>query len=113
MTVNIYDLANQLEREIRQLPDFQAAVVAKAQIEEDAEANAIWQEFVAGQAKLQEMMQTGQFPSQEEQEKIQSLGQQIESNDLLKSYFGQQHALAITMADLEKIVFAPMRELLK
>lgn len=113
MTTNIYDLANQLEREIRQMPDFQAAMEAKSQIEADAEANAIWKEFAEGQAKLQEMMQTGQFPSQEEQEKLQALGQQIETNDLLKAYFNQQHALAITMADLEKIVFGPMRDLLK
>ena len=41
MSTNIYDLANQLERSIRLLPEYKAVEAAKAVIEADADAKAI------------------------------------------------------------------------
>lgn len=53
MTVNVYDLANELERGIRALPEYQALVQAKAKIDEDEEAKKLWTEFTEFQMKIQ------------------------------------------------------------
>lgn len=97
---NVYDLANELERAVRALPEYQAVLTAKAAIENDADAQVLWQDFLATQSKVQEMMQSGQMPSQEEQDEMSKLGEKIESNDLLKVYFDQQQRLSVYMSDL-------------
>lgn len=109
---NVYDLANELERAVRALPEYQAVLTAKSAIESDAVAQVLWQDFLATQSKVQEMMQSGQMPSQEEQDEMSKLGEKIESNDLLKVYFDQQQRLSVYMSDIEKIVFAPMQDLM-
>ena len=42
MSTNIYDLANQLERSIRLLPEYKAVEEAKQAIEADADAKAVF-----------------------------------------------------------------------
>ncbi|MEX2785217.1 YlbF/YmcA family competence regulator [Streptococcus sp. H49] len=108
---NVYDIANELERAIRVLPEYQAAVAAKSAVEADSEAKELWEQFLQAQKKLQTMMQSGQAPSQEEQEELTALGQKIEENPVLKAYLEQQQRLSVYIADIEKIVYAPLRDL--
>lgn len=110
---NIYDLANQLEREIRALPEYQAVLAAKEKISVDNNAQVIWDDFLKMQEKFQGMMKTGQLPSQEEQKAMNDLGQKIETNPTLKSYFDEQQRLSIYIQDIEKIVFGPLQDLAK
>lgn len=44
---NVYDLANELERAVRALPEYQAVLTAKSAIESDADAQVLWQDFLA------------------------------------------------------------------
>lgn len=111
MSVNVYDLANELERGIRQLDEFKAALAAKDKIATDAEAQEIWNEFTAMQAKIQMMMQTGQMPTQDDQEKMADLTKRIEGNATLKAYFDEQQRLSVYIQDIEKIVFGPLQDL--
>ncbi|MFS1664010.1 YlbF/YmcA family competence regulator [Streptococcus sp. zg-JUN1979] len=108
---NIYDIANQLEREIRQLPDYKAVLEAKAAIETDEAAKTLWQEFTQAQARLQGMMQTGQMPSQEEQESLGALVKRLEENPQLKTYLDAQQRLSVYISDIEKIIFEPLQDL--
>lgn len=108
---NIYDLANNLERAIRALPEYASVKAAKAQVEADASAKALWEEFLVAQNKLQGLMQSGQMPSQADQEEMSALGAKIEGNAVLKAYFESQQALGIYVGDLERIIFKPLQEL--
>lgn len=110
---NIYDIANQLERAIRQLPEYQAVTEKKALIDGDAEAKLLFEEFQVFQTKLYEQMQQGVMPTSEEQAKMQELGQKIEANDTLKAYLSAQQALSVYVADLERIIFKPLQDLMK
>lgn len=112
MSTNIYDLANQLERSIRLLPEYKAVEVAKAVIEADADAKAILDEYLAFQRELQGLMQTGQMPGPDLQKRMEDISQKVEKNSLVSEYFGKQQQLSIYMADLEKIIFRPLRDLL-
>lgn len=111
MTENIYDLANQLERAIRALPEYQAVLAAKAAIAHDEETSALWDAFVAMQTEIQELVQSGQTPGPEDQERMNALIARIEANLSLKTYFDQQQRLYVYIADMEKIIFAPIKEL--
>ncbi|MGT2928663.1 YlbF/YmcA family competence regulator [Streptococcus dentasini] len=111
MTANIYDLANELERGIRALPEYQTLVDQKAQIDANEEAKTLFTEFSAFQEQIYTAMQSGQMPSESDQKKIEELGQKLEDNSLLKSYLEAQQALSVYLNDIEKIVFSPLRDL--
>lgn len=112
MSQEIYDYANKIERALRALPEYKKVESAKDEIKADEQANQLFDEFVGMQEKIQNMMQTGQMPSPEEQAEIQGLSQKIEANNLLKAYFDAQQALSVYVTDLERIIFTPLKDLL-
>lgn len=112
MTQNIYDLANELERSIRHLPEYQAVQEARKGIEADSEAKDLLDQYISHQAELQQVLQTGQMPSEDFQKTMQDLGQKIQGNPLLTDYFGKQQQLSIYIADIEKIIFKPLQDLM-
>ena len=68
---NIYDLANELSRTLRDLPEYKAVVESKQAIEANPEAKKLFDEYVAFQNQLQGLMQSGQLPTEAvQQEKI-------------------------------------------
>lgn len=113
MSENIYDLANHLERAIRNLPEYQAVVANKANIDADVEASALFQEFTSFQEGLYDKMQSGQMPTAEEQEQIQEMSVKVEANSILKEYLEAQQKLSVYVADLERIIFSPLQDLAK
>ena len=44
---------------------------------------------------------------------MQELGAKIEGNPVLKDYLDAQQALSVYVADIEKIVFGPLQDLVK
>ena len=110
---NIYDSANELSRGLRELPEYKAVKEAKDAIQADAEANQIFEDYIAFQQEIQFMARTGQMPDGSFQEKMDSIGKQIEGNDLVSSFFNKQQQLSVYLSDIERIVFEPISELLK
>ena len=110
---NIYDSANELSRGLRELPEYKAVKEAKEAIQADAEANKIFEDYIAFQQEIQMMAQTGQMPDASFQGKMDSISKQIEGNDLVSSFFNKQQQLSIYLSDIERIVFEPISELLK
>ena len=110
---NIYDSANELNRGLRELPEYKAVKEAKDAIQADAEANKIFEDYIAFQQEIQMMAQTGQMPDASFQGKMDSISKQIEGNDLVSSFFNKQQQLSIYLSDIERIVFEPISELLK
>ena len=59
------------------------------------------------------MAQSGQMPTQEVQDKMKSFGDKIQGNPALTEFFNKQQQLSIYLADIERIIFDPVQELLK
>ncbi|KXT79170.1 YlbF/YmcA family competence regulator [Streptococcus sp. DD13] len=112
MTQNIYDIANQLERAIRELPEYQAVVTAKAKVDADAASKQILEDYVAFNQALQLQLQSGQMPGEEEQAKMQDFQGKIQSHSDLMEYFNKQQQLSVYVADIEKIIFSPLQDLM-
>lgn len=108
---NIYDLANELERGIRALPEYKTLVEKKEAIAADAEASALFKEFTDFQEDFYAKMQAGKMPTAEEQASVQELGQKVEANALLKEYLTAQQGLSVYLNDIERIIFKPLQEL--
>ena len=110
---NIYDLANELSRILRDLPEYKAVVESKKAVDADSEAKALFKDYLAFQQELQAMAQSGQMPTQEVQDKMKSFGEKIQGNPALTEFFNKQQQLSIYLADIERIIFDPVQELLK
>ena len=110
---NIYDSANALSRGLRELPEYKAVKEARDAIQADAEANKIFEDYIAFQQEIQMMAQTGQMPDASFQGKMDSISKQIEGNELVSSFFNKQQQLSIYLSDIERIVFEPISELMK
>ena len=57
-------------------------------------------------------MQAGQMPNPDMQKRMEEISQKVQDNSLLADYFAKQQQLSIYMADVEKIIFSPLRDLL-
>ncbi|MDO4668046.1 MAG: YlbF/YmcA family competence regulator [Streptococcus sp.] len=110
---NIYDLANELSRSLRELPEYKAVSESKKAVDADSEAKAVLNDYLVFQQELQSMAQTGQMPTQEMQDKMTSFGEKIQANEALSAFFNKQQQLSIYLADIERIIFEPVQELLK
>lgn len=110
---NIYDLANELNRSFRELPEYKAVLASKEAIDADSEAKAIFDDYLAFQHELQALMQSGQMPTADLQEKMQAFGEKIQGNSLLSEFFNKQQQLSVYLSDVERIVFEPVQDLLK
>lgn len=110
---NIYDLANELSRGIRDLPEYKAVETAKAAIAADESASKIFADYVTFQTQLQTMAQTGQMPDADFQKKMQEFGTLIQGNALLSEFFNKQQQLSVYLTDVERIIFEPVQDLLK
>lgn len=112
MTNNIYDLANELDRAIRELPEYKAVEAAKATVDNNPEAKAILDDYVAFQRKLQGILQSGQVPDGDAQQKMNDFSTKVQANALLTDYFSKQQQLSVYISDVEKIIFKPLQDLL-
>ncbi|HEL1618258.1 TPA: YlbF/YmcA family competence regulator [Streptococcus suis] len=112
MSTNIYDIANELERAIRNLPEYKAVEVVKVSVEGNPEAKEILNSYISFQKDIQNKIQSGEIPSEDDQKTMLDFNKKVQGNPLLVEYFSKQQQLATYVADLERIIFQPLNELL-
>ncbi|MBY5034809.1 YlbF/YmcA family competence regulator [Streptococcus gallolyticus] len=112
MSINIYDIANELERAIRHLPEYKAAEVAKVAVESNPEAKKIFDAYMDYQKDIQAKLQSGQMLEDDVQAKMQDFSRQVQGNPILTDYFTKQQQLSLYISDLEKLIFKPLQDLL-
>ena len=98
---NIYDVANELSRTLRDLPEYKAVVESKQAIEANPEAKTLFDEYVAFQNQLQGLMQSGQLPTEAVQQEMKDYMEKIQASPIVNEFFTKQQQLSIYRADLE------------
>ena len=112
MSQKLYDLANELQRTFRQLPEYQAVAAVRNEINQDELAKELLDSYVAFNQSLQVKAQMGQLPDQDDQKRLQEFQEQLEGNELIRTYFEKQQTLSVYVSDLERLVFQPLQDLL-
>ena len=105
--MNIYDTMNQLERELRALPEYQAVITALDAVKADETANILYAKFIDIQTK----MQMGQLTEPEQQNEAQTLFAELQANPIMSELLAKEQALQTITSDLQDIVFKPLQEL--
>jgi cell fate (sporulation/competence/biofilm development) regulator YlbF (YheA/YmcA/DUF963 family) len=108
---NIYDTANQLERELRETEQFQALKGSFDRLKENEEAYNLFKEFQSLQQALQQKMMTGEEMTEEEAKKAQELSQKIQQDAIVSELMQKEQAFSLVANDLNRIIMGPVRDL--
>lgn len=108
---NIYDSANQIEREIRTLPEFLSLKEAFEQVKAEPEAYQLFQDFQALQMELQEKTMKGEEFSEEDAKNAQEMAEKVQSQAVINELMQKEQTFSLIMNDLNKIIMTPIRDL--
>ena len=108
---NIYDTANQLERDLRDLAEFKTVKKSFEAIEADETAKALFDEFRQVNIELQQKQYSGQEITEEDIQKAQELGQKVSENEYIKALMEAEQRLNTIMQDINRIITNPLQEL--
>ena len=111
MSVNIYDTANQIEREMRETNEYVALKEAYATVAADEEASKIMKGFQEMQQTIYTKQQMGQEVSEEEVAEAQAISQQMTENELTTGLMDKERALNQVITDINGIIMKPIQEI--
>ncbi|MGX7058521.1 YlbF family regulator [Vagococcus humatus] len=108
---NIYDTANQLEKDIRELPMFLELKAAVEAMKADEEAARLFKEFQETQMTLQQKQMQGEEITEEDATNMQLVVEKIQTSDLIMALMDKEQALSTYINDLNSIIMKPIQEL--
>ncbi len=111
MTNNIYDTANQLERDIRDLPVFKQLQEAYAEIKADEASNVLFDEFRETSQELQMKQVQNQEINEEEVATLQELFMKVSNNQAISKLMDCEQQLSQVIEDINKVIVKPLNEL--
>lgn len=109
--MNVYDTANQLERELRMLPEYIALKESREKIKDDPKAVKLFEEFKKIKTELDAKVMTGEIPSKVEQAKISDIAKKVEKNAILSEVLSKEHVFGQIIQDITGMIQAPLSEL--
>lgn len=109
--VNIYDTANQLESDLRQLSQYVDLKEAHESVKNDEEANAILTEFQNLQQSLYEKQHAGEAIGEEEANEAQVLSIKMSANELTMDLMEKEQALNTLLGEINGIIMKPVQEI--
>lgn len=111
MSVNIYDTANQIERELREISQYTDLKEAYAEVAADEEANKIMKGFQEMQQTIYTKQQMGQEVTEEEVAEAQAISQQMTENELTAGLMDKERALNQVITDINSIIMKPIQDI--
>lgn len=110
MTTNIYDTANQLERDLRELPAYQQLKEAYQKLQEDEASRELFAEFRQQSTDLYEKQQNGEAIDPSMTEKLQSLSQQLTEKPVFMELVQAEQQVSQVIGDINRIITKPLEE---
>ncbi|MCM0598771.1 YlbF family regulator [Periweissella fabalis] len=110
---NIYDTANQLERDLRTTEQYQTLEKTFAAMKADEVSYTVFKEFQNAQLEIQRMMSQGESPDEAKMQEWQEIAAKLEEYPLVKDLMKQEQAMDTLMREINDIVTKPMADLYK
>lgn len=107
---NIYDTANQLERDLRDLPAYKELQEAIELINSNEDSKKLFKEFREISATLQTKQMQGEMPTEEEIEGIQALSEKVQSDENITRLMMSEQQVSQVINDINNIITKPLNE---
>lgn len=108
---NIYDSAHEIERELRELPEFLALKEARNAVDSNEESKALFAEFQEFQQILQQKQMSGEEFSEEDTKKAGEISGKVQQDTLINDLMMKEQSFSLIVNDLNGIIMTPVREL--
>ncbi|CAM4056243.1 YlbF family regulator [Catellicoccus marimammalium] len=109
--MNIYDTANQLERDVRELAEFKALEQAYNELKAQEESFQLFKDFQNLQVSLQQKQMQGEEFTEDDAKQMQEIAEKIQNDDAITNMLQKEQALSIIMNDITAIMMKPVQDL--
>lgn len=109
--VNLYDIANELEKAIRESEEFNAVKSNYEKVNNDETSKVIFEDFRTIQMTLQEKQMTGQEITEEDIQSANELAEKIEKDENISNLMQAEQRMGQIIDDVNRIVMKPLQEL--
>lgn len=109
--MNIYDTANQLERDVRELAEFKALEQAYNELKAQEESFQLFKDFQNLQVSLQQKQMQGEDFTEDDANRMQEIAEKIQNDDTITNMLQKEQALSIIMNDITAIMMKPVQDL--
>ena len=110
-TSNIYDTANQLERDLRALPAYTKIKEAFEAIEQNEASKALFAEYKEAIQTFQAKQMAGAQLEESEIQGFQALSERVMADDNIRSLMESEQQISQVMTDINAIITKPLQEL--
>lgn len=111
MATNLYDLAYEMEKGLRQSEEYATLQKLYAEVNTNDEAKGIFVNFRDVQMKLQEKQMTGQEITEEEMQQAQKTVALVQQHGLISKLMEAEQRMSMVIADMNKIIMKPLEEM--
>ncbi|MFC0189850.1 YlbF family regulator [Fictibacillus aquaticus] len=108
---NVYDIAYDLEKALRNSSDFQDLKKAYDEVNANEETKNLFEEFRDLQMSLQQKQMTGQEITEEEVQKAQGVFQDVQQNETISKLMAAEQRMSMIVTEMNKIITKPLEEL--
>jgi cell fate (sporulation/competence/biofilm development) regulator YlbF (YheA/YmcA/DUF963 family) len=108
---NVYDVAYDLEKALRNSEDFQALKNSYDEVNNNPETKELFGKFRDIQINLQQKQMSGQEVTQEEIEEAQKLFADVQQNETISKLMAAEQRMSMIINDLNKVITKPLEEL--
>lgn len=107
---NIYDTANQLERDLRNLPAYADLKEAIELINSNEESKQLFNEFRNISNALQAKQMQGETPTEDEIAEIQAMSVKVQSDENITRLMMSEQQVSQVINDINTIITKPLNE---
>ncbi|OCA87414.1 YlbF family regulator [Pseudobacillus wudalianchiensis] len=111
MATNLYDLAYELEKGLRQSEEYRTLKQMYEEVNANAEARGIFENFRNVQMRLQEKQMMGQDITEEEVQQAQKTMALVQQHRLISQLMEAEQRMSMVIADMNKIIMKPLEEM--
>lgn len=108
---NMYDNAYGLEKAIRESQEFIVLKESFEKVMNDESSRKLFEEFRDKQIEIQEKQMQGQEISEEELEKVKSVVDLVQQNEVISKLMEAEQRLNLVINEINQIITKPLEEL--
>ncbi|WP_050614221.1 YlbF family regulator [Bacillus testis] len=111
MSINVYDIAYEMEKGIRQSTEYNELKKWFDAVNQDEAAKKMFDNFRELQMQLQQKQMAGQEITQEEIDHAQKSLQLVQQHDTIAKLMNAEQRLSMLIGEMNKIIMKPLEDL--
>jgi cell fate (sporulation/competence/biofilm development) regulator YlbF (YheA/YmcA/DUF963 family) len=108
---NLYDVAYQMEKAIRNSPEYMQLTKLYAEVNNDASAKRMFENFRNIQMELQQKQMMGQEITEEEVQQAQKTVALVQQHATIGRLMDAEQRMSMIIAELNRIIMKPLEDL--